>query len=330
MPDHELFEKAARGEVVLGGCMVMGEPDPRWGCPECTNPLGWGEPHPAEAGVGVEPPASGVLRVGTWNVERSPHPSSAKGEEVTLWQSYLAADIWLLTEVHEEWGYGPGPWSEMGSWAVSPPRGGALEDHRRWAGIQSRFRLDPIRAGEDDHPAAQESLCLARVHLPETSDAATVLVACSVLPWGGAGKYWQGLPDKYLNDQQAFVLSHHIARIKEAWDEKEPIIWGGDFNQELVPLSAERRKAGYRLAGTSAGIERLRAAFRTFGLRTVTERSEHLNLGAPTIDHIAVSEGFATAEPRVHRPHYADGRLLSDHAVYVADVDLQPAGVGAH
>ena len=178
--------------------------------------------------------------------------------------------------------------------------------------------------------AAEESLCLARIHLPEGFGAGTVLVACSVLPWGGAGKYWPGLPEKYLNDQQAFVLSHHLDRIERAWDEREPIIWGGDFNQELVPLSQDRRQAGYRLAGTAAGVDRLRAAFGRFGLRATTEHVEHLNLGAPTIDHLAVSEPFAAAEARVHRPHYADGRLLSDHAAYVAELDLQPAALRVH
>jgi endonuclease/exonuclease/phosphatase family metal-dependent hydrolase len=173
-----------------------------------------------------------------------------------------------------------------------------------------------------DRPAAEESLCLARVGLPESAPARSVLVACSVLPWKGAGKWWPGLPERYLNDQQEFVLEHHLHRIAEARDGDEPILWGGDFNQELVDLQPERKAAGYRLAGTVAGIDRLRAAFERLGLRPLTKNSEHLDPDAPTIDHLAVSEPLARGAAEVYRPSYEHGTLMSDHAAYVADIAL--------
>jgi hypothetical protein len=79
-------------------------------------------------------------------------------------------------------------------------------------------------------------------------------------------------------------------------------LWGGDFNQELRDLTPERQGAHYRLAGTVAGIERVRAAFERFGLRPLTENSEHLYPEAPTIDHLAVSQPLAAGEAAVHRP----------------------------
>jgi endonuclease/exonuclease/phosphatase family metal-dependent hydrolase len=182
--------------------------------------------------------------------------------------------------------------------------------------------MTQLHDGHTDVPAAEESLCLARVQLPEGARASTVLVACSVLPWGGAGKWWPGLPEKSLNAQQIFVLEHHMDRIDVAWDREEPIVWGGDFNQELRDLAPERKAAGYRIAGTVAGIERLRAAFDRFGLRALTAESEHLNPEAPTIDHLAVSEQVARGNAVVHRPHYENGTLLSDHAAYTADVEF--------
>jgi hypothetical protein len=327
LPDPRAIEAADRGELVLGGCLMPETAPPRWACPACGRDLSWGEPHPTDLPAPVPPPASGHLRVGVWNLERSPHPGSIKGEEVVLWQEHLSADIWLLTEVHEHWGWENRLWPGGGSWAVSSPRGGELDGFRRWSGIQTRFRMDEVSVGSTDRRAAEESLCLARIHLPEGSTPGTVLVACSVLPWRGAGKHWPGLPEKYLDHQQQFVLEHHVARIEEAWDGQEPIVWGGDFNQELVDLSHERKQAGFRLAGTGSGIERLRAAFDRFGLRAVTEQSEHLHPEAPAIDHLAVSAPFAVGNARVHRPHHADGRLLSDHAAYVAEVDLQPAAL---
>jgi hypothetical protein len=329
LPDPSAVEAAERGEVVLGGCLMPETAPPRWACPQCGSALGWGEPHPLSAQPSVPPAAQGRLRVGVWNLERSPHPGSTKGDEVGLWQEHLSADIWLLTEVHEAWGWGPPLWSGGGSWAVSSPRGADLDGWRRWSGIQTRFRIDELDSSTEPW-AAEESLCLARIHLPDGFAVPTVLAACSVLPWRGAAKYWPGLPGKYLDDHQQFVLEHHVARIAQAWDREEPIVWGGDFNQELVDLSPQRKKAGYRLAGTKAGIGRLAAAFERFGLRAVTERSEHLLLGAPTIDHLAVSAPLIAGAARVHRPHYADGRLLSDHAAYLAELDLQPAALTVH
>jgi hypothetical protein len=231
----------------------------------------------------------------------------------------MSADIWLLTEVHSDWG-----WSE-GSWAVSPPRGGETADHKRWAGIQTRFPMTQLYEGPTDRAAAEESLCLVRIHLPDGVGAESVLVACSVLPWGGAGKWWPGLPKKYLNDQQQFVLEHHMDRIDDAWDRDEPILWGGDFNQELRDLTPERKAVGYRLAGTLAGIERLRGAFGRFGLRPLTASSEHLDPASPAIDHLAVSEALVHGEAGVWRPYSERRSWLSDHAAYVADVRLSAA-----
>jgi hypothetical protein len=228
----------------------------------------------------------------------------------------VSADNWLMTEVHRDWGWA------SGFWAVSPRRGGETADTKRWAGIQTRLRMTQLHDCPTDRPPAEESLCLARVHLPDGAAARSVLVACSVLPWGGAGKWWPDLPEKYLNDQQEFVLEHHLHRIADARDGNEPVIWGGDFNQELRDLTPERKAARYRLAGTVAGIDRLHTAFARFGLRPLTTKSPHLNPDAPSIDHLAVSEPLAREEADVYRPHYEHGTFVSDHAAYVADIAL--------
>jgi hypothetical protein len=306
----ETFEAAERGEFVLGGCVIDPGPTPRWACPQCERPLG------GETDTEVAAPELGLTRVATWNLRACPSPGYAKGNEVARWQEKLAADIWLLTEVHRDWN------SESGWTSVSPPRGGTDRDAKRWSGIQTRLPMTPLDAWSTDVSAAEESLSLARVRLPDGSQSTSVLVACSVLPWGGAGKYWPGIPEKDLNAQQSFVLQHHIDRIDDAWDREEPIVWGGDFNQELRPLAPERKAAGYGLAGTIAGIERLHAAFDRFGLRPLTAESEHLNPEAPTIDHLAVSERAARGNAVVHRPTYEQGTLLSDHAAYTADVQF--------
>jgi hypothetical protein len=310
LPSPEVFEAADRRELVLAGCSMEAGPTPRWACPDCERPLGGGAP---SRHTEVAAPDQGLTRVATWNLRGCPSPGYAKGDEVIRWQEKLSADIWLLTEVHRDWN------SSSGWVCVSPPRGGG-PDIKRWAGIQTRLPITQLYDGPTDVAAAEESLCLARVALPEGARADSVLVACSVLPWGGAGKWWPGLPEKYLNDQQAFVLEHHVNRIHDSWDKQEPILWGGDFNQELRDLTPERKAAGYRLAGTVAGIERLHAAFDRFRLHPLTADAEHLNPEAPTIDHLAVSEQVNRRNAVVHRPHYESGLPLSDHAAYTADV----------
>src|SRR4051812_39705026 len=227
LPSFETFEAAERGEFVLGGCVMDPGPTPRWACPHCQEPLGW------DAGTEVAVPEVGFTRIATWNLRECPAPGYTKGVEVDRWQEKLSADIWLLTEVHRDWN------SSSGWFCVSPPRGGTPKVAKRWAGIQTQLPMEPLDDWPTDIAAAEESLCLARVRLPEGAQTTSVLVACSVLPWRGAARYWPGIPEKDLNAQQAFVLQHHMDRIDDAWDREEPIIWGGDFNQELRTLTPE-------------------------------------------------------------------------------------------
>jgi hypothetical protein len=137
--------------------------------------------------------------------------------------------------------------------------------------------------------AAEESLCLARVQLPAGSTAATVLVACSVLPWGGAADYWPGLPSRELDDQAEYVLTHHIKRIAVARQPGEPLIWGGDFNQALQRPSPELERAGHRTLGSGPGIQRLQEVFDRFDLQPLTAKAGHRIPGREAIDHLAVS-----------------------------------------
>jgi len=101
------------------------------------------------------------------------------------------------------------------------------------------------------------------------------------------------------------------------------VIWGGDFNQELRRLSPERAAAGFSMAGTLGGITRLRAAFDEGDLRALTEGAAHRIEGADAIDHLAVSDPLASgAEINVHRRTWREGKRLSDHAAYVAEINL--------
>jgi hypothetical protein len=254
------------------------------------------------------------LRIGTWNLEKYPLPTSDKGACVTAFLHQERADIWLFTEVNAGWA------TSHGRLVTSPARSYGREQDR-WAGIQTRLPITQLMDGGEGPAAAEEALCLARVELPDSAGSSSVLVACSVLPWGGAGQYWPGLPPKFLNDQAEFVLGHHAARIHAARNEGEPVIWGGDFNQQLRPTPPER--VAFGTAGTVPGIARLLAAFDRFELQVLTADAEHLDPAAWAIDHLAVSRSMVRqVAATVKRPTCPDGRRLSDHAAYIAEIEL--------
>jgi endonuclease/exonuclease/phosphatase family metal-dependent hydrolase len=113
------------------------------------------------------------------------------------------------------------------------------------------------------------------------------------------------------------VLDHHVARIADERLPGEPLIWGGDFNQQLTaPFWST----------TAVGSAALRSAFDGFGLVAFTEQAQHLNGTSYAIDHLAVSHELVSDEPvaEVHRPAWDVGQL-SDHAAYVADIRLPAA-----
>jgi hypothetical protein len=83
-------------------------------------------------------------------------------------------------------------------------------------------------------------------------------------------------------------VQHHVAHLDAARRGGEPALWGGDFNQQLRPMTASRAAEGFRMA-TAAGIARLWEAFQGLGPRALTG-GEHRIQGAWAIDHLAVSD----------------------------------------
>lgn len=257
-----------------------------------------------------------ALRIGTWNMEKYPLPTTGKGPDATAFFDAARVSLWLLTEVNAGWQ------TPHGRLVVSPRRMLGREQDR-WAGIQTALPMTPLPGDGSTPAAAEEALCLARVQLPAGSAAATVLVACSVLPWGGAAEFWPGLPSRKLDDQAEFVLSHHVKRIAVARHPGEPLIWGGDFNQALRRPSPEMQRAGYRSLGTDAGIQRLQEEFDRFHLQPLTAHAEHRLPGREAIDHLAVSRELPVVQDvEVHRLTRANGKRLSDHAAYITDLDI--------
>ena len=241
------------------------------------------------------------MRIGTYNLRLCPTSSSARGQAIADWMTSQDVDVWLLTEVHRDWTSGKGRLTVSPERSVSPVE-------KRWAGIETDLPLGGLPTSAGSVHAGEEGLVLARL---QPDEAASVLVACSVLPWRGAGDYWQGLPSGQAAEFR-HVLDHHVARISAERLTGEPLIWGGDFNQQLTrPF----------WSATAEGARALQAAFEKLGLVTLTEHAEHLNGTSHAIDHLAVSRDLLAGKQIavVHRPQH-DGGHLSDHAAYTADI----------
>ena len=245
------------------------------------------------------------MRLATWNLKSCPAPQSARGRHIGEILSTVKPDITLLTEVHADWVTEGGQ-----AVTVSPNRPG-YKRQQRLAGVQSTFVLEQLE-GSSEHPG-EEALCMVRASVPGGAETGSVLVACSVMPWRGGGKSWSRLPEfskgEGLAPQFSAVLQHHVGRIEAVRREGEPLVWGGDFNQELT---------GPIKAGTVEGRRELLDAFERLDVEPLTMNSRHLMPELSSIDHLAVSRGWIAwgvpvvlVEPVVGFP--------SDHALYVVE-----------
>src|SRR5919202_1633715 len=98
------------------------------------------------------------MRIGTWNLRLCPTSESATGLALASWMRGQAADIWLLTEVHQDWS------PTHGRLLVSPPRS-AGKEWKRWAGIETALPVKEQVCGDSSDHAGEEGLCLARLEV---------------------------------------------------------------------------------------------------------------------------------------------------------------------
>jgi endonuclease/exonuclease/phosphatase family metal-dependent hydrolase len=107
-----------------------------------------------------------------------------------------------------------------------------------------------------------------------------------------------------LAPQFSAVLQQHVGRIEAALRENEPVVWGGDFNQDM--------------AGSAKGQRELLDAFKRLDLEPLTMNSRHLVPERGSIDHLAVSLGcLKWSEPAVQGQ--PGGSFSSDHAFHLVD-----------
>ncbi|MDP3712175.1 MAG: hypothetical protein Q8R60_06800 [Mycobacteriales bacterium] len=232
-----------------------------------------------------------TMKVGTWNLQQAAPPGPKAAAQRKAMEA-MAADIWLLTEVHL------GVSLDDQCIHHSEPR--QIKPKQRWSAISSPWPLVAL-------PSPHVGLALARVATPHGS----ALVACSVMPWRGAKTSWPGEPTAKHGVRFAESLDAHQDAIRTARDGSETVIWGGDFNQALE---------GRETAGSLAGQALLLEAFESLDLHPVTGHLDHRIDTIKSIDHIAVPSGWTTSDANILMPTSVEGKPLSDHATYLVEV----------
>jgi endonuclease/exonuclease/phosphatase family metal-dependent hydrolase len=237
-----------------------------------------------------------IVRVATWNVEYARGAArNARRRDVV--QS-VEADIWVLTETHDE--FTPGDDFQAVSTVQRPLESADVVPGSRWATIWSRFPIRPVdEPGPDD-----ERTVAAVVDTPE----GPVLVCGVVLPWIG-DKTRDGVPA---------VMN----RLVPYWSELKkthgaPLVVAGDFNVNL---------GGPHYYGANASKDAVRSGLTDLGLEAVTdfERTRSHLPEHGLVDHIAVPSHLASGSSiaRLWERHDADGLRLSDHHGVAVDVSL--------
>jgi hypothetical protein len=191
-------------------------------------------------------------------------------------------DVWLLTEVNERTRL-PGYAVHLSAMRMAP--------RRRWAAIASRL---PMASSPDPHPASAQ----AQV-------GATTYVS-SVLPWRACGPRppWRG---KRHAEKTAHAVDDLLLHMRAT----DHLVWGGDWNHALI---------GKEYAGSAGGRAAIVGALDELGLVVPTTELAHRIDGLLSIDHVALPKDIAGEPSRVVAEK--DGKRLSDHDVYVVDLEL--------
>lgn len=214
-----------------------------------------------------------MVRVGTWNIEGRWSPDHQR------FAAALECDVWLLTEVREDTAL-----TGFENHFTSSSMG----SRKRWAGVFSRGRLQPL---PDPHPASAAAVSLG-------------LTWCStILPWRSCGTRPWGDGTSSCKTRRA--LDQLMAALPSSG-----LVWGGDWNHALQ---------GTEYAGSLSGRTAIEVALEGRRLTLATRELPHRIPGLYSIDHLAV--------PRESRVQNAvriiaqdqRGHRLSDHDAYVMD-----------
>jgi len=241
----------------------------------------------------------GRMRIGTWNIERMGRGQKF-AEQYKAKLDSLNTDVLVVTE--------PGPhFRDLFPEALmSPEDHPGRESPEAWVAIVGKN----LEAVMSDIPYTRLAVA-ARTEI----DGQRVIVYGSVLPWNSAQHH---APDVYGNEKRPFMEIFERALNEQVGDMEElrrrypqdALIWAGDFNHTLEGRALSR--------GAS---ELLRNAISGLGLTAVNADSAHRAAGMNSLDLICVDSSWTCLTVETEYPN-VEGRPLSDHCWYVAEVNL--------
>jgi len=241
----------------------------------------------------------GSLRVGTWNVQYA--RGAAKNALRLAALTQRRADVWVLTETHDE---------------LSATHSGVHSDQRyqqdggRWTTVWSALPvMEQLQTGDP-------SRCVAV--LLDADPVGDVLVYETVLPWQHDKGPDPARPAKGWVEFNRVTQSQgeEWAALREQYPDATLVV-AGDLNHSL---------GGAHYYGTRAGRALLRTNLQRAGMVCVTETEKFPpgTLHFPPIDHVCAGGGRGRQlTARVEGwEKVLDGVSLSDHSGVLADMAI--------
>jgi len=247
-------------------------------------------------------PLKGVsLRIGTWNVEFA-YPKKLEAIRSTI--ATHPADIWILTETHDD--LSPDRCPYVAHSLPRPKNWNGIRSGSRWVSIWSAF---PIVKTISLEGADAERTVVAML---DNGSERPLVVYGTVLPWKGDRGVFNWDEHHRVIEQQSLEWK----ALRGLYSDADLVI-AGDYNTDM---------GTGRHYGTKRGIADIKAALSDCQLFCATS-PEHLpanSLPYPPIDHISLPSEWR-GQTRVCDVWPADRRLHSDHSGVLVQVDPRPS-----
>lgn len=237
------------------------------------------------------------MKIANWNLQRI-RPTERRATAIQEHLVDIDADIWILTETHEQVDPGDNYSSVMSG---DPDRDS--KPGERWAGIWSRYPIHHLPSFVSDTARCTAAL----IRHPDIGDT---VVYAMVLPWGGSTWGGYGSADGAAFEAALNTYANDWQRLRNAYPDALCVV-AGDFNQDLAP---------YHYYGSKKQRQLLQSALAETGLVARTSDANDPIDWEPKnryacIDHICTSDlpgvhvGQTIRWPESGKP---DSRL-SDH-----------------
>lgn len=236
------------------------------------------------------------MRIATWNVEYA-YPKRIEAIRNTI--ARHPADIWILTETHDDLAPGGCPYPAHS--LPRPKNWSGIRQGSRWVSVWSAYPI--IQTIELDGADTERTVAV----MLDAGAARPVIVYGTVMPWKGDRGVFNWDEHHRVIQQQAREWSALTARYPEA-----DLVIAGDYNTDM---------GTGRHYGTKRGIADLNKALSECNLYCATAAANipPSLLPYPPIDYISVPVAWQN-QTRIAAAWPADRKVHSDHSGLVVQV----------